>query len=118
MDTFSTPILGAIAFPPCIFPVSVAHLLIPAAPHYAMQKERKLAKSWVFYGTNQYHGSFDIRDTFLLQRTAVSNRLVSDFLDGFPQLTQGFMGIDAVRHVIACMAKDHFSGVVIHFGII
>nr|DAV08663.1 MAG TPA: hypothetical protein [Caudoviricetes sp.] len=54
-------------YPPCIFSVSVAYLLISAALHCAVQKERKLAKSWAFYGTNQYHGSFDIRDTFLLQ---------------------------------------------------
>lgn len=52
---------------PCIFSVSVAYLLISAALHCAVQKERKLAKSWAFYGTNQYHGPFDIRDTFLLQ---------------------------------------------------
>jgi hypothetical protein len=52
---------------PCIFSVSVEYLLISSALHCAVQKERKLAKSWAFYGTNQYHGSFDIRDTFLLQ---------------------------------------------------
>ena len=52
---------------PCIFSVSVAYLLISYALHCAVQKERKIAKSWAFYGTKKYHGSFDIRDTFLLQ---------------------------------------------------
>ena len=28
------------------------------------------------------------------------------------------MGIDAVRHIIACMTEYHFLGVVIHFGVV
>lgn len=28
------------------------------------------------------------------------------------------MGIDAISHIIACMSENHFSGVVIHLGVI
>lgn len=48
----------------------------------------------------------------------VSNRLVSDFLDSFPQLAQGFMGIDAVRHVTLRVPEYHLPCVVIDVGVI
>lgn len=66
-----------------------------------------------------YHISITILSAFIAHLSPcllpVSNRLVSQSLNGFPELPESLMGIYPVGYSLPGMTQYHSTGVVVHF---